>query len=117
MNHEKRIDVDTACSNLAIKYNMLYVSVYQILKAEIEADTEMGQALMLSRREKQLNFGATAMLTDQYSEKVYSAVHFDIPLVMQLLQKKIAESRTNQRFILLEGFCNSGKLDCHEESL
>lgn len=28
VNHEKRIDVDTACSNLAIKYNMLYVSVY-----------------------------------------------------------------------------------------
>lgn len=28
VNHEKRIEVDTACSNLAIKYNMLYMSVY-----------------------------------------------------------------------------------------
>mmetsp|Transcript_15594 Transcript_15594/g.19613 ORF Transcript_15594/g.19613 Transcript_15594/m.19613 type:complete len:196 (+) Transcript_15594:2706-3293(+) len=38
-------------------------------------------------------------------------------LVMQLLQQKIAEARTNQRQILLEGFCNSGKLDVHEDSL
>jgi hypothetical protein len=28
VNHEKRLDVDTTCSNLAIKYNMLYLSVY-----------------------------------------------------------------------------------------
>ena len=31
VNHEKRIDVDTACSNLAIKYNMYYMSVYQLI--------------------------------------------------------------------------------------
>jgi len=30
--HEKRIDVDTACSNLAIKYNLLYISVYQLIR-------------------------------------------------------------------------------------
>jgi len=28
VNHEKRYDVDIACSNLAIKNNMLYFSVY-----------------------------------------------------------------------------------------
>lgn len=28
VNHEKRLNVDTTCSNLAIKYNMLYLSVY-----------------------------------------------------------------------------------------
>jgi hypothetical protein len=28
VNHEKRLHVDTCCSNLAIKYNMLYLSVY-----------------------------------------------------------------------------------------
>lgn len=28
VNHEKRLDVDTVCSNLAIKYNMIYVSAY-----------------------------------------------------------------------------------------
>ena len=39
VNHEKRIDVDIACSNLAIKYNMLYMSVYQIIRTEILAET------------------------------------------------------------------------------
>lgn len=28
VNHEKRLNVDVVCSNLAIKYNMLYLSVY-----------------------------------------------------------------------------------------
>jgi len=28
VNHEKNLDVDVPCSNLAIKYNMLYLSVY-----------------------------------------------------------------------------------------
>jgi hypothetical protein len=28
VNHEKRLSVDTACANLAIKYNFLYISVY-----------------------------------------------------------------------------------------
>ena len=45
MNHEKRIDVDTACSNLAIKYNMLYLSVYQLIRSEILAQTQLGVAL------------------------------------------------------------------------
>ena len=35
VNHEKRLDVDTALSNLAIKYNMLYLSVYQLIKANV----------------------------------------------------------------------------------
>ena len=36
---------------------------------------------------------------------------------MQLVLEKIAEKRTNQRFILLEGFCNSNKLDSNEQRL
>ena len=32
VNHEKRLGVDTTCANLAIKFNMIYISVYQILK-------------------------------------------------------------------------------------
>lgn len=28
VNHEKQLQVDTQCSNLAIKYNMLYLSIY-----------------------------------------------------------------------------------------
>jgi hypothetical protein len=32
VNHEKRLQVDTASSNIAIKYNMLYLSVHQLIK-------------------------------------------------------------------------------------
>lgn len=28
INHEKRLAIDTVCSNLAIKYNMIYISAY-----------------------------------------------------------------------------------------
>ena len=52
VNHEKRIHVDTACSNLAIKYNMLYISVYQLISNEIKAETALGRALAQSKREK-----------------------------------------------------------------
>ena len=32
LNHEKRLGVDTTCANLAIKFNMIYISVYQIIQ-------------------------------------------------------------------------------------
>lgn len=28
VNHEKKLNVDTVLSNLALKYNMIYISVY-----------------------------------------------------------------------------------------
>lgn len=28
VNHEKQLGVDTTCANLAIKYNMIYISAY-----------------------------------------------------------------------------------------
>lgn len=43
VNHEKRLQVDTASSNVAIKYNMLYLSVYQLIKQHIEDNTIFGQ--------------------------------------------------------------------------
>jgi len=52
VNHEKRIDVDTSCANLAIKYNMLYMSVYQLIRSEVKAGTELGRALEQSKRHK-----------------------------------------------------------------
>ena len=42
VNHESRLSVDTACANLAIKYNMIYLSVYQLIKKEIETNTPCG---------------------------------------------------------------------------
>merc|ERR1712083_568782 len=46
-----------------------------------------------------------------------SAVHFSMPLVMELVQNTIAANRTSQNFILLEGLCNSSKLDSDEQKL
>jgi len=40
----------------------------------------------------------------------YSAVHFDLDLVVELIKHTIQQVRKGQKFILLEGFCNSGKL-------
>jgi len=45
VNHEKNLAVDTTCSNLAIKYNMLYLSVYQLIKNSIENNSVIGQQL------------------------------------------------------------------------
>lgn len=69
VNHEKRIEVDTACSNLAIKYNMMYISVYQLIKNEICAETELGRALSDSRRQKGLDFGPVAKSVDPFQEQ------------------------------------------------
>ncbi len=82
VNHEKRIEVDTACSNLAIKYNMLYMSVYQLIKQEICAETALGRALLSSRRQKGMDFGPVAKDVDPFEEAEYSAVHFDQTLIM-----------------------------------
>lgn len=48
---------------------------------------------------------------DEYEEAKYSAVHYDMKIVMQMLQQTLIEKRTDQKFILLEGFCNSKKLE------
>jgi hypothetical protein len=49
VNHDKKLNVDVVCSNLSIKYNMLYLSVYQLIKNEIECNTEMGRRLTLTK--------------------------------------------------------------------
>lgn len=54
VNHEKRLDIDTVSSNLAIKHNMLYISVYQLIKEHIWKNTEMGKALTQSFKPKAL---------------------------------------------------------------
>jgi hypothetical protein len=52
VNHEKRLGIDTTCANLAIKYNMIYISAYQIIKAHIEGKTDFGHKLLATRRNK-----------------------------------------------------------------
>ena len=114
VNHESRLCVDTACANLAIKYNMLFLSVYQLIKKEIESNTAIGKALAASKSLKVVNLEQSK---DEFDEAKYSAVHFASPLVMELVVNTIAANRTSQKFILLEGLVNSNKLESQEERL
>lgn len=56
-------------------------------------------------------------LSDEFEESEYSALHFDQKLVMDLINHTISENRTNQKFIVLEGVCNSMKLTNAEDKL
>jgi len=42
---------------------------------------------------------------------VYSAVHYDMSIVMHLIYETIMEKRTDQKFVLLEGLFNNSKLE------
>lgn len=55
VNHEKALGVDNACSNLAIKYNMIYISAYQVIKQNIVQKTEWGQRLLANKRPRGVN--------------------------------------------------------------
>jgi len=115
VNHEKRLNVDVACSNISINFNMLYLSVYQLIKQHITEGTSMGKALLASKKPKMLM--NPPGIKDEFNEAEYSAAHFDLHLVAQLVKQTIQERRTNQKYILLEGLCNSGKLCSVEEQL
>lgn len=54
VNHEKRLTVDTTCANLAIKYDFLYISVYQTIKYHIENNTEFGKRLLATKKQKDI---------------------------------------------------------------
>jgi hypothetical protein len=75
----------------------------------------MGKDLCLTKRTKELTLEAETV--DPWDEEQYSAVHFDQTLVIKLVQQKISENRTNQKYILLEGLCNSSKLKKPENRL
>jgi len=88
VNHEKRLGVDTTCSNLAIKFGMIYISVYQQIKEHIERDTDWGKKLLLTKRNKGILL--TTQVRDEFNEAEYSPVHFDLTVVMAMLRDTIA---------------------------
>lgn len=55
VNHEKRLPVDAIAANLGIKYNFMYLSVYQLIKGHIEQGTEYGKRLVASKKNKGLS--------------------------------------------------------------
>jgi len=116
VNHEKRLSVDTTCANLGIKYNMLYISVYQLIKQHIEENTSFGRALVATKKPRAML--VQTQTKDEFGEQEYSAVHFDTPAVIVLLQHAIALHRKpSQRFILIEGLCNAQRLAGPEDKL
>lgn len=119
VNHDKHLVVDTICSNLAIKYDMLYLSVYQLIKTHVQACTPLGKQLIASKKVKQLNKAAHPLegFEDEFEEAEYSAAHFDQRLVVKMIQDTLAEKKTTQSYILLEGLYNSPKLENEADRL
>lgn len=113
VNHEKEHNVDNACSNLGIKYNMLYISAYQLIKEHIENKSEWGHRLLACRKDKSINSNKM----DMNLEAQYSPVHFDMAMVVDLIRETVASKKTNQKFVLLEGLCNSRKLQDENDQL
>lgn len=115
LNHEKRLGVDTTCANLAIKFNMIYISVYQIIQQHIKNNTEWGKLLKSTKRKKDM--AQTSQVRDEFNEAEYSPSLYDQKTVMDLIRTTIMEKRTNQGHVILEGLCNSGKLTNEQEKL
>jgi hypothetical protein len=109
VNHEKRLSVDTTCANLGIKFNMLYISVYQVIKSHIETNTDFGRRLIATKKPKEIQL--QSQTKDEFGEAEFSAVHFDLDLVLQLLAYHVAANRSSgQRYIMIEGLCNASRL-------
>jgi len=45
VNHDPRLPVDVSCANLAIKFNMLYLSVHQLIREHIAKKSVFGNRL------------------------------------------------------------------------
>jgi hypothetical protein len=73
---------------LAIKYNFLYISVYQTIKQHIENNTDLGRRLLATKKSKDIRLQTQAK--DEFLEIDYSAVHFDLDLVVELVKSTIA---------------------------
>mgnify|MGYP007117170239 CR=1 FL=1 len=78
---------------MAIKYNMIYISTYQVIKMNIECNTAWGQKLVALKRAKDVD--ASLDVRDEFKESEFSPVHYPLQEVMTLLKETIAQKRTN----------------------
>ena len=81
--------------------------------------TPIGKQLEACRKPKELSehIQIAEGIKDEFAESEYSAVHFDLTVVMKLVQATIAEKRTSEEYILLEGLCNNRKLQQEDDRL
>lgn len=115
VKHDQKLSVDNTCSNLSLKYNMLYISAYQLIREEIENHTELGKQLEARKLVRELS--ESAKKSDEFQEQLYSPVHYDPVLVYQLVNKRIAEKRSTQKFVILEGLLNSQLLASEDDKI
>ena len=66
VNHEKRLPVDAICANIGIKYNFMYLSVYQLIKQHITEGTLYGKRLQAGKKTKALELGASEAGKDEF---------------------------------------------------
>jgi len=99
--------VDTTCSNLAIKYNMIYISVYQLIKHHLSKQTSWGRKLLATQRTKEIT--VATQVRDEFDEQEYSPVHYEQGVLMALIKATIKEHRHRQKFVIIEGMFNSTK--------
>jgi len=92
INHEKRLPVDAICANIGIKYNFMYLSVYQLIKEHVDKGSSYGKRLMATKKTKGIDL---RMLDgkDEHQEEDYSAVHFDLDLVVDMVCDTINQRR------------------------
>lgn len=94
---------------------MIYISAYQVIKQNILDKTLRGQQLQANKRPRGIDESIKAQ--DGFQEAEYSAVHYDLQTVMSLLKETVGLKKTNQKFVLLEGLCNSQKLSEIDDQL
>eukprot|EP00831_Metopus_contortus_P046645 TRINITY_DN374_c0_g1_i5.p1 TRINITY_DN374_c0_g1~~TRINITY_DN374_c0_g1_i5.p1 ORF type:complete len:314 (-),score=80.26 TRINITY_DN374_c0_g1_i5:42-983(-) len=105
IRHDPNIVTDSILASLSIKYDFLYLNIFDAIKEEIEMGTKMGKLLLQTKKPREL------LPEISSAEDVkYSPVHFDRKLIIDLVKSKIALKRTNQMFIVIDGFVNSHKL-------
>lgn len=115
VKHDKNLSVDNTCSNLSLKYDMLYISAYQLIREEIENQTELGKQLQARKLARELT--ESVKQSDEFQEQLYSPVHYDPTLVYEAVNKRIAEKRSTQKFVLLEGLLNSKLLASEDDKI
>ena len=103
--------MDVPLANLAIKYNMVYASVSQVLKQHIESKTDLGKALLATKKPRN-----TVDVPEYKEDDEYSAVHFDLDKVFQTLVYHISQVRTSSnRYLVIDGLCGSPSVLKNEE--
>lgn len=85
VNHEKRLEIDTVCSNLALKYNMVYISAYQVIAEHVQKKTKWGMMLEAGKRNNPIEFEDI----DEFNEAEFSPSLYDQKLVLDLMRSTI----------------------------